>query len=438
MPSKAAFRKHLSLPAMLAQARRAFQTIPDPVTRCQTPLSDHLMSGLAMFGLKSPSLLQFDKDSRHDDIVSHNLRTLYEIEAAPCDTRLRERLDQVDPASLRRVYRELFAALQRGKGLEGFEVFDGYYVLSVDGTGVFSSQKIHCDQCCKKHHRSGRVTYYHQMLGAVLVHPEQREVIPLAPEPILKQDGQRKNDCERNAAKRLLTRLRREHPHLKCIVVEDALASNGPHIKQLQSLNYRFILGAKPRDHTALFHWVETSEATQTWNHTDEQGVRHRFRYHNAVPLNDTHFDLEVNFIEYWEVRPNGKTQHFSWVTDVPLSEACLMQIMRIGRSRWRIENETFNTLKNQGYQCEHNFGHGHQHLTTVLMHLMMLAFLIDQIQQRCCRLFQQGIKKMGSKTRFWRKLRERFNSLLIADWETLYLSLAYKLKPVPMVIDTS
>ena len=114
------------------------------------------------------------------------------------------------------------------------------------------------------------------------------------------------------------------------------------------------------------------------------------------------------------------------------------MQVMRIGRSRWRIENETFNTLKNQGYQCEHNFGHGHQHLTTVLMHLMMLAFLIDQIQQRCCRLFQQGVKKMGSKTRFWRKLRERFNSLLIPDWETLYLSLAYKLKPVPMVIDTS
>lgn len=438
MLSKATFRKHLSLPAMLAQARRVFQTIPDQVTHCQIPLSDHLMSGLAMFGLKYPSLLQFDKDSRHDDTVSRNLRTLYEIETAPCDTRLRERLDQVDPTSLRRVYRELFAALQRGKGLEGFEVLDGHYALSVDGTGVFSSQKVHCDQCCEKHRRNGQGTYYHQILGAVLVHPEHREVFPLAPEPILKQDGERKNDCERNAAKRLLTSLRREHPHLKLIVVEDALASNGPHIKQLKSLNYRFILGAKPGDHTALFHWVETSDATQTWCHTDEQGIQHRFRYHNAVPLNDTHFDLEVNFIEYWESRPNGKTQHFSWVTDLPLREACLIQIMRIGRSRWRIENETFNTLKNQGYQFEHNFGHGHQHLTTVLMHLMMLAFLIDQIQQRCCHLFQQGIKKMGSKTRFWRKLRERFNSLLIADWETLYLSLAYKLKPVPMVIDTS
>ena len=74
----------------------------------------------------------------------------------------------------------------------------------MDGTGYFSSSKVHCDHCCRKRHRDGRITYYHQLLGAVLVHPRQREVFPLAPEPILKGDGARKNDCERNAAKRLL------------------------------------------------------------------------------------------------------------------------------------------------------------------------------------------------------------------------------------------
>ena len=436
--SKTAFRKHLGLPGMLSEVRKAFKVIPDGVTRYQTPLVDHLMSGLAMFGLKYSSLLQFDKDSRNDEATRHNLRTLYGIQKAPCDTALRERLDRINPKQLQCVYRKLFAALQRGKGLEGFDVLDGHYALSLDGTGVFSSQQVHCAQCCEKHHRDGKVTYYHQVLGAVLVHPEHREVFPLAPEPILKQDGQRKNDCERNAAKRLLTRLRREHPHLKLIVVEDGLASNGPHIKHLKSLGYRFILGAKPKDHTALFNWVGTSEATQKWSYTDEKGIQHGFRYHNRVPLNDTHFDLDVNFLEYREIQPNGKVRRFSWVTDLTLDEAHLMQIMRIGRARWRIENETFNTLKNQGYQFEHNFGHGHQHLTTVLMHLMMLAFLIDQIQQRCCYLFQQALKTMGSKTRFWRKLRERFNTLFITDWEALYLSLAYKLKPGPLVLDTS
>lgn len=432
------FRQDLGLPGLLAIARKAFTSVPDPMSRSQIPLADHLMSGLAMFGLKYASLLQFNNDSRADEATRHNLRTLYGIKQAPCDTFLRERLDSVEPTQLRPVYRKLFSAVQRGKLLEHFGVFDDHYLLSIDGTGVFSSQAIHCDHCCEKHHRDGKVTYYHQVLAAVLVHPEQREVFPLAPEPILKQDGQHKNDCERNAAKRLLTDLRREHPHLKLIVVEDALASNGPHIQHLKALDYRFILGAKQSDHAFLFDWIDTSEQTKVYQTTDEQGIVHRFRYHQDVPLNASHVELEVNFLEYWQEKPNGKTQHFSWVTDLPVTEDQLMPLMRAGRARWRIENETFNTLKNQGYHFEHNFGHGHQHLTTVLMHLMMLAFLIDQIQQHCCGLFQRGVEKMGSKMRFWRKLRERFNSLLILDWETLYLSIAFKLKPQPIIADTS
>ena len=122
--------------------------------------------------------------------------------------------------------------------------------------------------------------------------------------------------------------------------------------------------------------------------HTDEQGIHHRFRFLNGVPLNDTHFELEVNFLEYWEGRPNGKEQHFAWVSDLPIEESTVMEMMRAGRARWRIENETFNTLKNQGYRFEHNFGHGHKHLATVFAYLMMLAFLIDQVQQRSCTLF--------------------------------------------------
>ena len=81
-----------------------------------------------------------------------------------------------------------YPALQRGKGLEGFEVFGDHYLLSLDGTGVFSSQEIHGDQCGEQHHRDGQVTYYHQGLGAVFVHPDHCEVFPLVLEPILKQD----------------------------------------------------------------------------------------------------------------------------------------------------------------------------------------------------------------------------------------------------------
>ena len=67
------------------------------------------------------------------------------------------------------------------------------------------------------------------------------------------------------------------------------------------------------------------------------------------------------------------------------------------GRTRWHIENETINTLKNQGYQFEHNFGHGYKNLTTVFSMLMMLAFMIDQIQELCHELFKQALAKVSA-----------------------------------------
>ena len=142
----------------------------------------------------------------------------------PSDTWLRERLDGVDPRNLRRCFKIIFSFLQRGNVLKDWTVFDGHYLIAIDGTGCHSSHKVKCTRCCVKNHRNGLTTYYHQMLGAAMIHPEHEEVLPLAPEPILKEDGADKNDCERNAAKRLVDDLRREHPHLKAIIVEDALA----------------------------------------------------------------------------------------------------------------------------------------------------------------------------------------------------------------------
>ncbi len=437
--SKIQFRKTLSAPGLLRVVRGCFDRIEDPVASRGLPLTDCLMSALAMFGLKYSSLLSFEQDARGEERTRSNLRSLYGVERAPSDTTMRERLDEVDPRSLRRAFKRVFAALQRGGGLRDFTWLDDHYLLSVDGTGYFSSQKVHCAHCCERRHRDGRVTYYHQMLGAVLVHPEHREVFPLAPEPILRADGSRKNDCERNAAKRLLRDVRREHPHLKLLVVEDALASNGPHIRLLQELDLRFVLGVKPGDHAELFHWVASVMATRVVETQGEDGVRRRYRFLNGVPLNDANFDLEVNFLECWETTPKGRERHFSWVTDIKITESNVEALMRAGRARWRIENETFNTLKNQGYGFEHNFGHGKRHLATVFSGLTMLAFLIDQIQQRCCALFGAAREREGRPKYFWERLRRLFLEFFITGWEALYQAIAFGHHPTELApFDTS
>src|SRR6185436_8251170 len=141
---------------------------------------------------------------------------------------------------------------------------------------------------------------------AALIHPDRREVIPLMPEAILKQDGSEKNDCERNAAKRLMAKLRREHPHLRVIVTEDSLSSNAPHIETLQDHGCHYILGVKEGDHAYLFKQAQAAEAagrvTYYERHDRAAGLVHRFRFVNDLPLNGSRTDVRVNVIEYWEM----------------------------------------------------------------------------------------------------------------------------------------
>jgi hypothetical protein len=433
-------RKELSADALFRLLHAGFADLPDPRSApCSFPLGDTLMAAFAMFSLKDPSLLAFD-ERRHNP--NDNFRTIYGIEHVPSDTQMRTILDPVDPQHLRPLFGDVFRRLQRGKVLERFVYLDGYYLLSLDGTTYFSSSKVHCPACLVKHHRNGGVTYSHQLLGATLVHPDHKEVIPLAPEPILNQDGYTKNDCERNAIRRWLQHFRQDHPHLPVIIVEDALSANAPHLRDLRDARVHYLIGVKPGDHAFLFqHLYDADDAGRTQHLTEVEpatGVLHHFRFHHGVPLNESNPDELVNVLEYWEIHPDGKVQYFSWITDFVLTPDNVYAIMRGGRARWKIENETFNTLKNQGYHLEHNYGHGEQNLSVVLMFLMMLAFLVDQTQQLCCPVFQAARAKYRTKRFLWEEIRHCFRGFRFACMTDLLLALVHGIACQPPVLCNS
>jgi hypothetical protein len=432
-------RKHLSGDALFRLVHSSFASLPEHrLDDTEISLSDALMSAFAMFSLKAPSLLAFDKER-----AEGNLHTIYGIERVPCDTHMRAILDPVSPKWLRPAFKSVCRQLQRGKALEAMRFLDGHYLLALDGTEYFSSQTIHCASCLHRVHRNGSITSAHQMLGAALMHPDMRAVIPLMPEPIVRHDGTGKNDCERHAAKRFVAKLRQDHPHLKCIVTEDSLSANAPHIETLQHYALHSILGVKEGDHAFLFQQVQVAEhagrVTYDERHDRAAGLGHRFRFVNDVPLHASHTDRRVNCIESWELRED-KVQHLSWVTDLRVSTRNVYHLMRGGRARWKIENETFNTLKNQGYNFEHTYGHGEQHLAVVFAILMMLAFLVDQVQQLCCALFQAVWAKLGSKRLLWERMRALFYDYALASMRQLFealLSGCKKSSPV-VTLDSS
>lgn len=422
-------RKHLSAEGLISTVYKHFKKIKDPSTRNgKISLTDCLMSCFALFNLKYPSLLEYEIKRKNPQSIE-NLKKLYKVENPPSDTYMRERLDLLDPSTLKPVFKKVFSQIQRGKNLEEYQYLDGYYLLSIDGTGHYSSEKVNCKNCCVKNHKNGSKTYYHQMLGAVIVHPEKKEVIPLCPEPIQKKDGSTKNGCERNAAKRLLEDIRREHPHLKIMIVEDALSANAPHIKLIEQLYMKYIIGVKPNDHEYLFDWVKNLDKTE-FEYIDEKDLHHKFSFVNEVPLNYANEDFKINFLEYWETDKNGKIKHFTWITNVKISISNVSKLMRGARARWRIENETFNTLKNQGYNFEHNFGHGKENLCTVMGIMMILVFLIDQTQLLCCKLFQHAKKVERTFYSLWESMRAIFRFSFVDSWENVFTSMINNVLP--------
>ncbi len=422
-------RKHINADNLLALVRADFKKVPDArADNVTISLDDGLMSALAMFQLKDPSLLAFDRRRREEP---GNLHTIHGISNIPCDSQMRTQLDPIELSCLRAPFLSVFRQLQRGKDFEKMAYYDGHYLLSADGTGFYSSQKVSSLYCMSKKSRNGEILYHQQMYAAAFVHPDSKVVIPVMPEIISNRDGKKKNDCERNAAKRFFSEFRREHPHLKVIVVEDALASNGPHIRELQRHNLRFILGAKPGDHVALFQQLRQAERDGTVQEmkcldSKDRQKGHLFTFMNNVPLNASNPEVLVNILEYMQINKDGKATTFSWVTDIPLTEENVTCIMCAGRARWKIENETFNTLKNQGYNLGHNYGLGKKNLSAVFTVLMMLAFLIDQAQQLGCWLFQAALQKEKAKKYLWEDIRGFFNHYQVDSMETILRAIAF------------
>ena len=141
--------------------------------------------------LSMRSLLEFETRARSErGAVAHNLRTLYGLREAPSDETMRQRLDQVDPAPVGRIFKRLFAVAQRTKVVQrAFHVHEGHCLLAIDGTGIYSSRRKSCDACCIRRHEDG-IEYHHQMVLSAVVHPEHHRVLlPGAPEFVSRTDA---------------------------------------------------------------------------------------------------------------------------------------------------------------------------------------------------------------------------------------------------------
>ena len=429
------YMKHrfdITMDKELSALRAVFDSVEDRRAKNSSySLPDILMSGFAMFNLKYASLLEFEQQSRTERM---NLKNIYGIDKICSDVQLRRVLNTIDPDFMRGLFVKQFGKLKTTGLLKRYAYSIGgssYLIVSCDGVQHFSSKTLSCPCCLEKKHRDGSMTFHHQMLCAALVHPARREVFILHTEPIIQQDGVLKNDCERNAAQRLQKQMKSDYGAYqnehRFLFVEDALYANAPHIQKLQLNNFHFLLNVKPDGHKTLFAQIQGKEdRKQLTTHTKmKDGATHHFEYANNALLCNSAPDVRVNFIRYRQTDKKGKTTTFSWITDIKVSAVRLFNLMKAARARWKIENETFNTLKNLGYRFEHNFGHGNDHLSAMFAYLMLYAFYVDQLIQICCPIFAAIEKNIQTKIKLWTCIKAQFMAAVCASMEFIYRTIA-------------
>ena len=419
----------------MALLSERFHSIADDrhPSRINYPLADVLMSGYALMFFQHPSLLQFQRQMQQKK-GRCNLPSIFGVKQVPSDSQMREILDGVEGEPIRALLPELFERARRVGWMSRFVTHLNtggerlaYYTMALDGTQYFHSTKVQCPGCLRKEDSSGHLHYSHQVVAATLCQPGTHQIWPLDVEQVNNSDGREKQDCELPAAKRLIQRLRAEHPQLPLIITGDDIYSHEPFTEMLEEKHLSYLLVAKPSTHPETFQWMEELERMgECLKGSYEEGVAVKRRFYEyrialAVPLRQGS-DRRVNFLEVWERdRAGNLLYHNSWVTDLELGRERAAEVVKIGRSRWKIENEQFNIQKNHGYELEHNYGHGEKGLSFIFYLLNLLAFLSHQILERGDRLYQK-LRQMESLRELWNGLRWTFNRLLFNSWAAMLL----------------
>jgi hypothetical protein len=424
----------LSYYNLVKKLHEIIETFPD--NRIGKNLSkdfkDAALGAFALFFTQSPSFLEY-QETMQKMRGQNNAKSLFGIKEFLSQNHIRDLMDGVSPIHIFPMFTYIFNGLNKFGYLdEEFRSFRNNLLVPLDGTQYFSSPTIYCENCNQKRHKNGRITYFHSVITPIIVHPDSNRVIALTPEFIIPQDGEEKQDCENAAAKRLLRNNGDWWKELGVTILGDDLYCKQPICELIKEKGLNFILTCKPDSHKTLYEYVEyQSEDIQTVEVRRWTGKRYEidtYRFLNGVPLRDGEDGLEVNWCELIireEKSENGKKNGKEiyknvFVTDFKITPKNVIDIIKDGRARWKVENENNNVLKTKGYHLEHNFGHGKKNLSSLFATFNILAFLFHTVLDIVDEKYKIIRQTLPSRKTFFQDLRALTRYIYFSGWDVL------------------
>lgn len=421
--------KGIKFKTMLKPIKAALDELPEhrKGDNIQYSLGDAGLSALSVFYMQSPSFTSWQQDMEKKK-GQNNARSIFGIERIPCDEQIKNLLDPVGEKALGEPYWQIYGALAASGHLQKYQQVAGTYLVSLDGTHHHSSQKVHCEQC-RVAIRGERASYSHQVLLAMMTAAGQAQVITLEPEFITPQDGHDKQDCEQAAIKRWVKQHASKFSPWSVTVLTDDLHCHQPTCELFIKHDMYFILTCKEDSHTTLYEELTLlqevegaigQKSVRRWNGRHYE--RCMYRWAKALPLRRGEDALLVNWCELtiFNESTGERMYHNAWATNHEVGKDTVEDIAEGGRTRWKVENEGINVLKNHGYQFAHNYGHGKQHLANVLLCFLLLAFLMHSVLALSCERYQAVRQALGARRKFFESLRTLTRFFYFSDWQQL------------------
>jgi hypothetical protein len=417
----------LRLPRMIKQLEQACKSFPDLRSGKNSvyELTDVGMSAFSVFFTQSPSFLAHQRDMKLRK-GRCNAEKLFDLSELPSDNQIRNLLDPVSPEYVQPVYRHIFLEMEGTDVLKRRRSFANQLLVAIDGTEYFSSKAIQCENCSHRELSNGKTNYFHSVLTPVIVQPGNETVISLEPEYIIPQDGHEKQDCEIQAAKRWVEKWGDFYAKRGVTILGDDLFSRETFCRALKDKHFHFILVCKPDSHTHLYQTVDFlaangvlgSKVARRW--VGKYAEIFTYRYANQLPLTGEADALTVNWCEVTITREDTGEQLYknAFATDFEVTDTTVEAIVRDGRARWKIENENNNVLKTKGYHIEHNFGHGSQHLASLLLSLNLLAFLFHTVLDLVDEQYRAIRQTLGTRRRFFQDLEALLRYFQFENWD--------------------
>ncbi len=421
----------LEITELMQFLRSSLHDLPDerkPGNNTKYQVEDAVMAAFSVFFTQSPSFLDHQRLMKSNK-GKDNAESLFSIEKIPGDNQIRNLLDPVPASTIFMTFQKVYQWLEEKGVLNKFLYLDGEILVALDGTEYFSSKKINCPHCNCRNHRNGTTTYFHGCVTPIIVSPNQKQVINLSPEFIKKQDGHQKQDCENAAVKRWLNKNHQNKYGYPVTLLGDDLYSRQPVCELALKPGYNFIFVCLETSHKTLYEWLEFLERSGEVTNVEKKqwdgrkNLIYHYRYTSRLPLRDDDSSLEVNWCEVTVI--NEKTQKIiyqnNWITNHEITENNVEEIVKAGRSRWKVENEGNNVLKNHGYNLEHNFGHGENHLCEFLLSLNLLSFLFHTVLDLVNSTYQKIRNLLVTRTSFFNDIRTLLKFLWFKDWSDFF-----------------